>query len=237
MIHYHGGPITPAAAALRTWTGRHAFVSFARPEQLPLAAEVCQSFALDNGAFSLWRAGTPVDWAAYYAWVADWRRHPGFNFAVVPDVIDGTETENDDLAAEWPFARHEAAVVWHINESVDRLIRLADEWPRVAIGSSGAFDVSRPKPFLARAREALAAISDHDGYPACKLHGLRMLNPAIFTALPLASADSTNVARNIGIDTAWRGTYRPRSKDLRAAILVERIEAANGACRLFPATR
>jgi len=62
-------------------------------------------------------------------------------------------------------------------------------------------------------------------------------DPVIFTALPLASADSTNVARNIGIDAAWRGTYRPRSKDLRAAILVERIEAANGACRLFPATR
>lgn len=235
MIHYHGGPITPATAELRTWTGRHAFVSFPRPEQLPLAAEVCQSFALDTGAFSLWRAGTPVDWAAYYGWVADWRRHPGFDFAVVPDVIDGSEAENDALAAEWPFARHEGAVVWHINESVERLMRLAEEWPRVAIGSSGAYDVSRPKPFLARAREALAAICDDDGYPACKLHGLRMPNPAIFTALPLASADSTNVARNIGIDAAWRGTYRPRSKNLRAAILVERIEAANGACRLFPA--
>ena len=183
--------VTPATAALRTWTGRHAFVSFARPEQLPLAAEVCQSFALDNGAFSLWRAGTPVDWQAFYGWVADWRRHPGFDFAVVPDVIDGSEAENDALAADWPFPRHEGAVVWHINESFERLERLAEAWPRVAIGSSGAFDVSRPKPFLARAREALAAICDDDGYPACKLHGLRMLNPAIFSQLPLASADST----------------------------------------------
>jgi len=234
VIHYHGGPITPATAALRTWTGRHAFVSFARPEQMPLAAEVCQSFALDNGAFSFWRAGTPVDWAAYYRWVADCRRYPGFDFAVVPDVIDGSEAENDALAEAWPFARAEGAVVWHINESVDRLIRLAESWPRVAIGSSGAFDVSRPRAFLARAREALAAICDDDGYPVCKLHGLRMLNPAIFSQLPLASADSTNVARNIGIDAAWRGTYRPRSKDLRAAILVERIEATNGACRLHP---
>jgi hypothetical protein len=235
VIHYHGGPITPATAALRAWTGRHAFVSFARPEQLPLAAEVCQSFALDNGAFSLWRAGTPVDWAAYYAWVAAWRRHPGFDFAVVPDVIDGSEAENDALAEAWPFARHEGAAVWHINESVDRLIRLADNWPRVALGSSGAFDVSRQRAFLARTREVLAAICDDDGFPACRLHGLRMLNPAIFSALPLASADSTNVARNIGIDTAWGGTYRPRSKDLRAAILVERIESANGACRPHPA--
>ena len=94
------------------------------------------------------------------------------------------------------------------NEGVERLIRLADEWPRVAIGSSGAFDVSRPRPFLVRAREALAAICHHDGYPACKLHGLRMLNPVIFSVLPLASADSTNVARNIGIDAAWRRSTR-----------------------------
>jgi hypothetical protein len=35
-----------------TWTRRHAFVSFERPEQVALAAEICQSFALDNGAFS-----------------------------------------------------------------------------------------------------------------------------------------------------------------------------------------
>lgn len=232
MIHYHGGPITPATAALATWTGRHAFVSFAHPEQMPIAAQACQSFALDNGAFSLWRSGAPVDWAAFYAWVAKWRRHPSFDFAVVPDVIEGTGAENDTLAARWPFPRHEGAVVWHSDESVERLVRLARSWPRVCIGSSGAFDVSRPKAFLARATQALSAICDAEGFPVCKLHGLRMLNPAIFSRLPLASADSTNVARNIGIDSRWQGTYRPRSRELRAAILVERIEASNGACRL-----
>ena len=236
MIHYHGGPITPASAALKAWTGRHAFISFAHPEQLPLAAEVCQSFALDNGAFSLWRGSdVPIEWAAYYAWVADWRRHPGFDFAVVPDVIEGSEGANDALAGEWPFPRHDGAVVWHTDESVDRLIRLATEWPRVCIGSSAEFDVKSPAAFLARAHEAISAIVDPDGFPTCKLHGLRMLNPAIFAHLPLASADSTNVARNIGIDEAWRGTYQPRSKEIRAVILVDRIEAVNGACRLSAA--
>ena len=67
--------------------------------------------------------------------------------------------------------------------------------------------------------------------PICKLHGLRLLNPAIFSVLPLEGADSTNVARNIGIDSAWRGTYQPASKEMRALILVERIEQMNGACR------
>jgi len=56
-----------------------------------------------------------------------------------------------------------------------------------------------------------------------------MLNPTIFSVLPLASADSTNVARNIKIDKAWKGTYQPKSRETRAAVLVERIEALNGA--------
>lgn len=229
MIHYHGGPIWPERAAIRAWKARHAFISYAHPEQLGLAAEICQSFALDNGAFSFWKAKQPVNWPGFYAWVDDWRRHPGFDFAVVPDVIEGTEAENDRLAAEWPFERHEGAVVWHINESIDRLVRLARGWPRVAIGSSGEYDVSSPKRHLARAREAIAAICDNRGRPITKLHGLRALNPLIFTQLPYKTGDSTNVARNITMDSAWRGTYQPASKETRAQVLVERIEQHNSA--------
>lgn len=226
-MHYHGGPITPDTCAIKTWTARHAFISYAHPRQIGLASEITQSFALDNGAFSFWKTGKKVEWDSYYLWVRQWRTHPGFDFAVVPDVIEGTEEENDTLAESWPLPRHEGAVVWHINESFDRLRRLATNWPRVCIGSSGEWDVSTPKKFLERARSAVASICGADGRPMCKLHGLRMLNPTIFTELPLSSADSTNVARNIGLDGAWRGTYQPRSKETRAAVLTERIEAHN----------
>jgi hypothetical protein len=227
MIHYHGGPITPDVCALRVWTGRHAFVSFAAPVQMNLAAEVTQSFALDNGAFTFWKQEVKMSWPQYYQWVDSWRTHPGFDFAVVPDVIEGTEDENDALADEWPFPRHQGAVVWHINESIGRLQRLARTWPRVCIGSSGEWDVSSPRRFLGRAVQAIGAICDERDRPICKLHGLRMLNPAIYSKLPLSSADSTNVARNIGIDSAWKGTYQPKSKETRAHILTERIEAFN----------
>jgi hypothetical protein len=232
MIHYHGGPITPDPCAIKAWRGRHAFLSFSAPKQLALAAEITQSFALDNGAFSLWKAKQPTNWPAYYAWVAEWRNHPGFDFAVVPDVIEGAEADNDALANAWPFPKHQGAVVWHIDESITRLRRLAREWPRVCIGSSGEWDVSTPRRFLGRATQAIGAICDGADRPVCKLHGLRMLNPAIFTKLPLASADSTNVARNIGLDSAWKGTYQPQSKETRAHILVERIEAHNSAGQL-----
>ena len=232
MIHYHGGPITPDTCAIKVWTARHAFVSFAETRQMNLASEITQSFALDNGAFTFWRQGRGVRWQDYYSWVDMWRAHPGFDFAVVPDVIEGTEEENDQLAGEWPFPRHQAAVVWHINESLDRFYKLAAEWPRVCIGSSGEYDVSRPKKFLERAAEAIGAVCDHAGRPICKLHGLRMLNPVIFSKLPLSSADSTNVARNIGIDSAWKGTYQPKSKETRAVVLTERIESYNSAAAL-----
>lgn len=232
MIHYHGGPITPDTCAIKVWTARHAFVSFAATQQMNLAVEVTQSFALDNGAFTFWKQGHGVRWADYYAWVDTWRTHPGFDFAVVPDVIDGSENENDQLADEWPFPRHQGAVVWHVNESIDRLRRLAQVWPRVCIGSSGEFDVSTPRRFLGRAYQAIGAICGSNNRPICKLHGLRMLNPAIFSKLPLSSADSTNVARNIGIDSAWKGTYQPKSKETRAVILTERIESFNSAGEL-----
>jgi hypothetical protein len=232
VIHYHGGPITPATAAIKLWTARHAFVSFAHPQQMELAAEVTQSFALDNGAFSFWKVSKKTDWDAYYDWVNQWRRHPGFDFAVIPDVIEGTEDENDLLAEKWPFPKHQGAVVWHTNESLDRLMRLARSWPLVAIGSSGEHDVSSPNKFLAHAKNAISMICDPGGYPICKLHGLRMLNHKIFSQLPLSSADSTNVAINIGRDKNWRGTYVPKGKELRASILAERIESYNGASRL-----
>ena len=70
MIHYHGGPIYPVTAAFRLWRARHAFVSFAYPEQVEIAAEEAQSFALDNGAFSAWKSrDRKVNWQGMdYDW-------------------------------------------------------------------------------------------------------------------------------------------------------------------------
>ena len=143
MIHYHGGPITPETCAYEAWRGGHAFISFARPDQIELAASICQTFALDNGAFTFWKRGGEPDWPGYYGWCRKWLAHPACDWAVIPDVIGGTEDENDALLGEWPFG-HRGVPVWHLNESPERLVRLAGEWPRVALGSAAEWDVSVP---------------------------------------------------------------------------------------------
>jgi len=238
MIHYHGGPITPDTCAIRAWAGRHAFVSFSDTRQIGLASEICQSFGLDNGAYPIWKKMQkgllPKDfcwhqhWIDYIEFVEYWKNHPRCDFAVIPDVIGGGEKENDQLIAEWPHGDF-GVPVWHMDESDERLIRLANCFSRVAIGSCGEYDVKYPTRCIQKLKDALRHIVDKNGFPICKLHGLRMLNQQIFRYVPLSSADSTNVARNIGIDKAWSGAYSPKSKETRASILVERIESVNSA--------
>lgn len=232
MIHYHGLPITPDTVAAAALSGGHAFVSFSSPAQLGLAAHVCQSFAIDNGAFPAWTSGRPIkDWRGFYDWAADAKMIPSCDFAVIPDVIDGSEADNDALVDEWPLPSWFGAPVWHMHESLERLERLASNWMRVCIGSSGEYAQVGSDQWWHRMSRAMRVICDDEGRPGCKLHGLRMLDPRVFCSLPFSSADSTNIGRNVGIDQKWRGTYAPPTKEARASILRSRIEAQNAPVR------
>lgn len=151
--------------AMKAWKGRHAFISFAHSGQINLAAEYCQSFALDNGAFTAWKAAgkNKIDWSDYYEFVARWKNHPGFDFAIIPDVIDGGEDENEALLDEWPHGEFYGVPVWHMNESDERFIRLCNEYPRVAIGSCGDYDVKRPNLAVARMKDLIRHVIDEHG--------------------------------------------------------------------------
>ena len=224
MIHYHGTPMTPADDMAKAFATRHAMVSFEHPWQIEVCAEICQSVVLDNGAFSSWRQGKPYDFAGFAAWAEKWIRHPCVEWAVIPDVIDGDEQQNDALIDTWALPPAVSVPVYHMHESIDRLVRLAERFPRLALGSSGAYATVGTDQWWARMADMMDAICDEQGRPLVKLHGLRMLDPGVFSKLPLSSADSTNVARNVGIDSAWRQSYAPASRAMRALILMERIE-------------
>jgi hypothetical protein len=229
MIHYHGLPITPATVAHKAIDAGHAFVSFRHNDQLAIAIEVCQSFAIDNGAFSAWKSGNPItDWTEFYDWALNLKKVPSCDFAVIPDVIDGTEADNDALLRDCPLPHWFGAPVWHLHESLERLEQLANTYVRVCFGSSGDYATVGTQHWWSRMGQAMRVICDDMGRPSCKLHGLRMLDTEIFTKFPFSSADSTNIGRNVGIDAHWKhGNYLPPTKEMRAQLMRSRIEAHN----------
>lgn len=230
MIRYHGGPITPINVARAVWQSKHAMISFAYPRQLEDAAEVAQSFVLDNGAFTTWKRGKRFKFYAYLRWIEFWSKHPGFDWCLIPDVIDGNEDENDELIDMWKFDSRRSVPVWHLHESIKRLKRLCRQFPRVAFGSSGQYHKPGARIWWERMEEALPLVVDPNGYPICAFHGLRMMDPAIFSFVPFKSVDSVSVALNHPIDKAWGGPYAPRSKQMRACVLADRFE--NHACAI-----
>jgi hypothetical protein len=191
MIHYHGTPITPNAT-LHTLAGRHFCVSYAAPAQVKICHQIGQSVMLDNGAFSLWRAGKPTDWGGYYRWSDEWLAFPT-TWAVIPDIIDGTAEDNDALIAMWPHGVR-GAPVWHMHEPVGRLVNLCTKWPRVCVGSSGQYASVGTARWHDRMAQAFNALADTRGRVPV-LHLLRgmSLSGGIY---PFASVDSTDVARN-----------------------------------------
>ncbi len=230
MIHYHGTPIGGTRQDVaRFLLGRHALVPFPRRDDMGIVAEACQSFVFDNGAFSEWKRGHRMDVDGYFEWCNEWHTHPGFDWALIPDVIgpEGTEEANDALIAAWP--RHIRGVpVWHLHESIERLTRLASKWGTVALGSSGEWRTPGTAAWWARMAIALNALCDERGRTPCRLHGLRMLDPGIFSRLPLSSADSTNAAVNCGSLDRF-GMYLPPTAAQRTAVIAERIESHNSA--------
>jgi hypothetical protein len=225
MICYHGGPITPEPAAKAAWKNAHAMISFGNPDQVALAFEVAESVALDNGAWPIFAAGKgKIDVPAYIDWVERWRLHPSFDWCLIPDVIDGDEAENDNLISDWTLDDAISVPVWHMHESVDRLNFLADAYPRVAIGSSGEYVNIGTARWWGRISEAMQCCCNSEGHPITKLHGLRQMDPEIFSVIPYASVDSTNVARNIGIDSKWTGSYVPQRKETRAMVIRDNIQ-------------
>lgn len=230
MIHYHGTPVGGSRQDVaRFLQGRHALIPFFRQEDLGIAAEVCKSFVFDNSAFSVWKTGGVLDVPGYIKWVRDWCRHPGFSWALIPDSIDGGEAENDALLEQWPEDLSRYGVpVWHLHESLDRLQRLSLTYPTVALGSSGQWSNPGTGPWWRRMEQVMDAVCDDECRPVCKLHGLRMLDPAIFSRLPLTSADSTNAAMNAGSINRF-GMYTPPTSSQRSAVIAERIEAHNSA--------
>jgi hypothetical protein len=232
MIHYHGTPCGATREDVARFAkGRHMLVPFLRPEDIGTIAEVSQSFVIDSSAYTAWKQNIVIDWNDYHSFVRQWFMHPAFDFAIVDDVIDGSEAENDALIDAWPKDLEAVgAPVWHMHESLQRLRRLCEAFRRVCLGSSGDFATVGTDKWWRRMSEAMPYACDDAGRPITRLHGLRMLDPEVFKHLPLASADSTNAVRNSSSYSRF-GMYTPPNASTRMAIIAERIEAHQSAAQ------
>jgi hypothetical protein len=225
VIHYHGTPITPREALFEL-AGRNFFVSFAEPRDIETVAQIGQSFALDNGAWSFYTTGKATDWAGFYAWAERWLEYRTA-WAVIPDVIGGTEEENDALLAQWPSSlRRQGAPVWHLTSSVERLLRIVDAgWSRVCFGGLDLLGRADSSAVRRRLDEVFDALIPGGGPAPCWLHCLKGMSAAKFD-YPFSSVDSTDVARN-----HKRHGYRPGT----ARAMAERWDSMNPPARWTPA--
>jgi hypothetical protein len=224
MRHYHGTPIGGTRAAADEFAERrHILIPWKRPEDLGRAMKLSRGFMVDNSAFTYWSTGESPDWDEYATWCLSFARHPRFDFAIIPDVIDGDEPDNDGLIRMWSekCCRVSACPVWHLHESLDRLKRLCQQWERVALGSSGQWPTPGVDSWQNRMDDAFDAICDEDGFPLARIHGLRMLRGDIVQRYPFASCDSTNAAQNgtreagkNGVDSLWGKTTIARRMEL-----------------------
>lgn len=232
MVKYHGTPIGGSRVDVaRFLMGRDALVPFLRPDDLPIVMEVCRSFIIDNSAYSYWIAGHgSVDFDDYMDFVRANYRHPGFAWALIPDVIDGTEEHNASLVHLWLRCgpKFKGVPVWHLHESLEWLEWQVERFEIVAIGSSGQWATPGTFSWWQRMAEVMAVTCDVHGRPRCKLHFLRLLDTDIFPLLPAHSGDSTNAAVNCGA-VARFGMYKPPTSSQRADVIASIIESRNSA--------
>jgi hypothetical protein len=190
MIHYHGTPITPRTKLLEM-SGRHFCISFADKRDLETCLEIGQSVMMDNGAFTAYTQGKSLDYDGFVEWCNEFLQPP--HWAVIPDVIDGSVEQQREYLKRWPFPKELSAPVFHLGLDLDWMLELADNYPRFCLGSSGEFWQIGTRKWHQRMDQVFELLAKKRFMPW--VHGMRMLGQSD-GKYPLASADSSNIARH-----------------------------------------
>lgn len=223
-MHYHGTPITPRSV-LHEFAGRNFCVSFAEPRDVEVCHRIGQSVMLDNGAFSVWKQGREMDWKAWREWVEPWLDYRT-TWAVLPDVIEGGEEENERLLSKYGTLTG-GVPVWHLHESIAGLQGLVWRFGRVCFGSSGVYWNVGSDGWRRRVADAFNAIVEPSGRVPW-VHMLRGMAMA-GTEFPFASVDSTDIARNHNrrrqpraMAERWDAIQQPARWEKREQLVLEK---------------
>ena len=221
----HGTPITPERF-LDELAGGSFCVSFQAHIQLEQCIALLSPesiLLLDNGAFSHWKKGCgAIDRSVFWPWANAIQARCPLAVAIIPDVIGGCEEENWREAtyairsrlSEYP---ERAMFVWHMDESIEGLVRAARLFNFIGIGSCAEYDVQRfRRRYLERLRHVSAVLDYVEQFYGRRpfAHLLRGLG-ILHQATRFDSADSANIARN---------HHRTRGEGQHVARFVQRIE-------------
>lgn len=220
-VHYHGGPCWgkeiigvdkaedgSTVDIIKTckevlYKDSCALVSYERMDQLKYVLGNARSVMFDNGAFSDWKklkkkgivrtkSESLAHWDKYLKKVES--IYDQIDWFFIPDVIGGTEEENDELISRVPCNIKDKAIpVWHSVESIERLVRLCEDFPYVGIGLCGPHEYTTSKPVLDRLTEAFTEIYINRSINV-KIHGLRVLDGRVLGIFPFSSGDSSKVS-------------------------------------------
>jgi hypothetical protein len=146
---------------------------------------------MDNGAFTAYTQGKSLDYDGFVEWCNEFLQPP--HWAVIPDVIDGSVEQQREYLKRWPFPKELSAPVFHLGLDLDWMLELADNYPRFCLGSSGEFWQIGTRKWHQRMDQVFELLAKKRFMPW--VHGMRMLGQSD-GKYPLASADSSNIARH-----------------------------------------
>lgn len=194
MICFHVTPITPRTTCVEFLKDRYALISIVDSRDIEIAKKQCKGYIIDNGAYSTWKKKKKLDFDGYIEFCES-HMTKKMLWVFIPDVIDGTESDNDALLNDWPKSIR-SVPIYHLHESLSRLERLTYTYGMVALGSSGKYSMPGSPSWWNRIQRCMDILTDKDGFPVTKIHGLRMMSSRLTSRIPFYSVDSSNVARN-----------------------------------------
>lgn len=250
---YHGTPITPDGLLKQLAVGVYCFcVSYWRADQIELVCGIARKVMIDCGAFSIWMSNRRAmeKWikggrvgpepvpvivdgafrAAYYVFCRMWLAvAPPGSWFVIFDEIDAGSQVQDALLDEVPedLLPH-AWPVWHMDEPIDRAIRLAKRFGRICIGSTGEYMTVGSPDWRLRMDELFNALKAEFGDELPLTHMLRGLQCQMPDYdFPFDQMDSTNLGRNHNRMGDQVGDLAGMSKQQLFEAALQRWEMAN----------
>lgn len=217
---FHGTPITPDALLKGLRKRTYCFcVSYWRPDQIALVAQIARRVMIDNGAFSIWMANRRAAAKAlkaglrppepvvvdrifrdgFLAFVREWLPQcpPGSFFVPFDEIEAGSQVQNALLEEMPEGMRALASPVWHMNEPIDRAVGLAIVYGRLCVGSTDEFVTVGSRAWRGRMDDLFNRLKADFGDDLPPVHMLRgMQCQKDDFDYPFVSVDSTDLGRN-----------------------------------------